>query len=143
LIDLLKDPPVGEIVDCGTYGDDGPNNDGGHFIVAAGGEHLPLEQILVELATLHRERQPREKRIPWEDVNALVAGRVGRHGIPETVQGISAHARVVQMIGDALQAVGASASQSMIHAHANNLLDSFARAESLWPQTPAIKKTPT
>jgi hypothetical protein len=133
-IDLLSDPPVGCILNCGTYGDDGPNDEGGLFLVTASGEEVLLLDVLIEQEKRIRTRRPRESRIPWDEVNALLVGRVGIHGIPETAQCISAHARLVQMIGDALQAIGASASESMIHAHAAKLLDSFARAESLWPR---------
>jgi hypothetical protein len=80
---------------------------------------------LAEVENRLKQRRVRETTIPWIELNARVAARMGMKGLPQDVPGRTAHQELVQIIEEELEALAAKASRSMVQEHATKLLKVF------------------
>lgn len=97
------------------------------------------EATVAELRKLMKERRGREPTIPWSDIDGLMMGRIGRHGVPDDLPAIKGERRAISarqiLIGwleEAARVVEATPSKTSLANHADLLLRRIAEGERRW-----------
>ena len=112
------------VMDAGTYGPAGEDNDDG-FVgwIAADGRRVPLEP---------RETRNRKSKIPWDVVTGLILDRLLLHGVPSHLQHGRPRQILEALIWEALHKLGVEAGKSSVAEHAKRLNEQVSEARLYW-----------